>query len=314
MCHATICRTFPTSVHGQAEVDCAVCHDSGLHGTPMSDQRSIEVCRPCHASLTEAWLSEGHGQAGLGCLNCHSIHSPRPGRELALLKQSEDALCHQCHQLNKDLHAGILDPQSIERKSCVICHNPHGSGAGLYLEKVGGEKWDLNKQYKHFVVAQGRCKDCHSPHLVSFGKRMVDEDEWGETGELDAKSEQFVGAKQGLLVKAGVALCNDCHTREGANFAKTGHAKVQNLTLGDEQIACLGCHLPHASDYPFLTKLAGDQLCLACHSGYTPHHFLSFGSVKQGKLKCVECHEPHGIPGNRRLLVESNICSMCHKK
>lgn len=315
LCHRSICDSYTQTVHGQSgAVGCSSCHDNKLHGTPLTDQRSLEVCESCHMDLTELWHSSSHGEAGLGCISCHSIHSPAPGRELVQLKTAEDTLCQECHRLDKDLHAGIIDPQSIERKSCIICHNPHGGEAGLYLSQVGGQKWDLNKKYTHFPVAQGRCKDCHSPHLVSFGKRIDDEDDWDDL-DLDEEEQAIPqGSKQGLLKKGGSALCYECHTKEGAHFEETGHSRVENLATNGEQTPCLGCHLPHASDYSSLTKLSEDQLCVACHSGYTPHHFLSFGSVKQGKLKCVECHEPHGMPGNRRLLVQENICSMCHKK
>lgn len=312
LCHASICSKYRASVHGQAGLGCSSCHDRGLHGKGMTNQRSEEICQGCHEDLFEYWYSSGHSQAGLGCIECHSIHKPYPGRELAQLKQQEDALCQSCHPANKELHSRILDPTTIERKSCVICHNPHGGQAGLLAAKTGGEKWELNKAYNHFPVAQGWCQDCHSAHLVSFGRRLAEDDEQDDP-DVEADAPKVVGSKQGLLKKAGCALCYDCHSVQGEHFENTGHAKVQNIDLNGEQIQCLGCHLPHASDYPALTKLPGDALCVACHSGYTPHHFLSFGSVKQGELDCVDCHEPHGV-GNRRLLVRQNICAMCHNK
>ncbi|MBO8127497.1 MAG: cytochrome c3 family protein [Firmicutes bacterium] len=314
MCHGAICSNYAGSVHGGAGLDCASCHDSGLHGQAMTAERSVEICGSCHQQLTEHWQSSTHSGTGLGCIDCHSIHSPAKGRELMQLMKPEDTLCLECHELDKGIHAGILDPDSIERKSCVICHNPHGGDVGLLTAKLGGEKWDLNKDCTHYPVAQGRCSDCHSPHLVSFGSRMDEEENWELEDWSGDEEAGFTGSKQGLLKVGGSALCYQCHTKQQKHFEETGHAKVQNIALNGEQIPCLGCHLPHASDYDSLTKLPGDELCVACHSGYTPHHFLSFGSVKQGELKCVDCHEPHGMPGNKRLLVEKNICSMCHQK
>lgn len=312
LCHATICSKHPASVHGRAGLACSSCHDRGLHGKGMTGERCEQTCQGCHEELLASWCSSKHGQAGLCCLECHSIHKPFPGRELAQLKKAEDLLCRSCHPFKEELHSGIVDPTSLERKSCVICHDPHGGDIGLLTGRTGGEKWELNKAYNHRPVAEGRCQDCHSPHLVSFGRRSFTADEPDEFSDEDADV-SFSGSKQGLLKKSGNALCNDCHSLQSKNFAQTGHAKVRGIGVSGEQIQCLGCHLPHASEYPALTKLPGDALCVACHSGYTAHHFLSFGSVKQGELECVACHEPHGV-GYRRLLRRENICAMCHKK
>lgn len=305
---------------------CQECHVRGvLHPTAVTPANAAARCGRCHwaaapgtppktafkpsARLDEAaWQQGPHSGARVSCVACHSVHRYAEGADQRLLRLAGDALCRSCH---RDLthRNGLADPQALAKESCVGCHDPHGSETPVLESWSGGGKRDFQKAVVHRPVAEKKCGDCHTAHLVVSGAAVPDDDEEeAEDGEEPPPGSPF----RGLLLRPGRTFCYLCHDRFREKFEASGHAKIHRFRRGEEQSPCQGCHLPHASEYPKLTRYQGNQLCLACHPGYAPHHFLARGGVKQSQLGCVKCHNPHGS-GNRRLLVQNDVCKLCHR-
>lgn len=303
---------------------CQECHTAGLlHPTAVTPANSADRCGRCHWAGSpartkkgaivspstlerEAWQKSKHSQAKLGCTACHTAHRYAEGADQLLLRQAGDALCRGCHPQPRHK---LASPEAIAKEPCVGCHDPHGGEEPLLEGRSGGGKADLRNKVVHRPVAEGKCTACHTAHIVSFGSAPPDEDELDEEpGTAPPGGQPF----KGLLLAPGRTFCYLCHGAFQERFKASGHAKIVRFRRGEEQSPCLGCHLPHASRYRKLTRYDGNQLCLACHPGYAPHHFLARGGVKQSQLQCVKCHNPHGT-GNRRLLVQNDICKLCHQ-
>lgn len=306
---------------------CQECHyRSLLHPTRLDPADSPGKCGRCHWTSStsastkppfaprarlgrEVWTAGDHAKAGVTCLGCHSVHHYAEGGDQRLLRQAGDALCQSCHRQPKH-PSYAATPDAIAKQPCISCHDPHGSRTAFLETQAGGDKGDFKRSVVHQPVAQGRCNDCHSAHIMpTFG--APPEDDEGEEADEPAPPSGSEAYK-GLLLSPPRVFCYLCHGGFREKFEASGHARIVLFKQGEERSPCLGCHLPHASKYARLLRYEGNQLCLSCHPGYAPHHFLARGGVKQSELKCIKCHQPHGS-GNRRLLVQAEVCKLCHK-
>jgi DmsE family decaheme c-type cytochrome len=106
------------------------------------------------------------------------------------------------------------------------------------------------------------------------------------------------------------AVCLTCHDKGGQkHWASSAHD-----TRG---VSCITCHNPHPKGEVPKALLAKPQfeLCTTCHlqkkaalmrSSHMP--------MREGKLTCTSCHNPHGTPYPRQLLQVSvnQNCYSCH--
>jgi DmsE family decaheme c-type cytochrome len=145
--------------------------------------------------------------------------------------------------------------------------------------------------------AQQGCESCHGPggeHVAADGDpskivrfAALDPDEASDT-------------------------CLTCHAR-GAHAAWEGSAHDVR------QVSCVTCHSVHRPLSESAQLRAADQtaLCAQCHrdkvakldrSGHMP--------LREGKMECTSCHNPHGSANNVRLLRAgssiSESCASCH--
>jgi DmsE family decaheme c-type cytochrome len=106
------------------------------------------------------------------------------------------------------------------------------------------------------------------------------------------------------------AVCQTCHSAAGQkHWVGSSH--------DSRGIACVQCHEPHPTGAAPKALLRKPQmeLCTGCHlqkkaqllrSGHMP--------MREGKLQCTSCHNPHGTPNDKMLLqasVQQN-CYSCH--
>jgi DmsE family decaheme c-type cytochrome len=80
--------------------------------------------------------------------------------------------------------------------------------------------------------------------------------------------------------------------------------------------ACTDCHTAHAAKDPVLVKLTQADVCFTCHARERADSFkYSHHPMREGKVVCSDCHNPHGSPGDTKLLKEFTInetCYNCH--
>jgi DmsE family decaheme c-type cytochrome len=106
------------------------------------------------------------------------------------------------------------------------------------------------------------------------------------------------------------AVCLKCHEKNNqANFVSSMHAR--------RNVACTSCHGIHSykSEKAQLKTVQDTETCYTCHPAMrakmnrTSHH-----PVREGKLTCASCHNPHD--GSREHLLKADtvneLCYKCH--
>jgi predicted CXXCH cytochrome family protein len=129
----------------------------------------------------------------------------------------------------------------------------------------------------------------------------------------------------------GNRACADCHANITRAFPDSPHARL-HLELADRagQTGCESCHGP-ASKHIATAGRGGPEkfiinpgkkpeACFQCHQEVQAEfHFPQHHPVIEGKMNCVQCHDPHGLdimkPKGGLALARSNeSCAQCHRE
>jgi DmsE family decaheme c-type cytochrome len=146
-------------------------------------------------------------------------------------------------------------------------------------------------------MAKQGCESCHGP-----GQAHVDDDAKGHI--LKFKSAPAAQASE---------MCLTCHNRGN-------HAGWEGSAHEARNLSCTTCHSVHkpASTARQLVKSTETQLCATCHRAQVAktERAVAHMPVREGKMACTSCHNPHGSISNVKALkagssvVES--CTTCH--
>jgi DmsE family decaheme c-type cytochrome len=188
---------------------------------------------------------------------------------------------------------------------CLTCHsgyNRHPKRNHISLLKA--KEKDLPKGLK----PGNSCELCHGP-----GKTHA------ATG-LKIHIFSFKGMNKGLINDR----CIKCH-KEERNFS--AH-EFQFSPHATGLQGCTDCHSEHYVNEPYMLKERPNSLCLSCHreveSDFSKrsHHPLKDETVmsplttsrQDSKLKCVDCHNPHGSDTKMSKIHKQtkNTCTKCH--
>jgi DmsE family decaheme c-type cytochrome len=127
----------------------------------------------------------------------------------------------------------------------------------------------------------------------------------------------------------GMDTCGTCHEKEVKDFKLTAHARIQIPGEGErvEGQGCEACHGPgslHVDAGGGRSKFVVNpgqkpEACFQCHLDKSaefslPHHH----PVKEGKMNCTACHDPHGADINKPkglwLARVNETCAQCHRE
>ncbi len=284
-------RVLQGSVHGQAGLLCAMCHQ-GMD-FPHPDERPSPDCGLCHSREAEQHNRSLHGQAAArgdplapSCVECHGDHDIRshtdplsPTRVMNI-----PFLCGECH------HEGT----SVSRTRNI----PQDSILENYTESIHAE--GLLRQG---LTVTAVCTSCHTSHQI--------------LPHTDPQSS---------IHRDNVAgTCMQCHAQ-----IEQVHRQVIEGRLWEEaphQIpACVDCHAPHEIRRVFYESGAANENCLQCHrdptlrgvaqgdtvSLYVDEH--AFASMMHGNTPCSQCHSDVNTALARPCAaIESPVdCGSCH--
>lgn len=173
----------------------------------------------------------------------------------------------------------------IGQKECLACHKqvkdsyfngPHGK---LFTPEKGQE-----------LQAKG-CEACHGPgeaHTVAVDRE-----------EKDLKIEAFKASAPGAN-----RMCLACHEKGKVSFWQGNGHDMSGL-------GCGSCHKMHAGE-----PVPGMDICLKCHKERRAQlQRTSHMPLREGKMTCMNCHNPHGGPGPSSLKAASvnENCYGCHQ-
>jgi DmsE family decaheme c-type cytochrome len=165
------------------------------------------------------------------------------------------------------------EPQYVSDTDCASCH-----------EDICESFHDTS----HGVYLSGSaysCQSCHGP-----GAKHA------ESGE----SADIINPASVDLIE-GETTCTACH--DGHRFESWSMSAHRS-----NGVSCTDCHTAHAAHGT--PRASVTETCLSCHNevraaGYMPSHH----PVAEGKMTCVDCHDPHG--GDGEFAQDGNVREMC---
>jgi DmsE family decaheme c-type cytochrome len=174
-------------------------------------------------------------------------------------------------------------------ETCAVCHDTHASG-------LASAKHGQVNDPRSPAAALG-CESCHGP-----GQAHVDDEAKGNIKRFSALSATEVSQ-----------TCLTCHNR-GA------HAAWDGSTHEARNLSCTTCHSVHnpKSMQHHLAKASETQVCATCHrlQVVKTERAVAHMPVREGKMSCSSCHNPHGSIANvKALKVGSSVnesCTACH--
>jgi DmsE family decaheme c-type cytochrome len=176
----------------------------------------------------------------------------------------------------------------VGSKTCLGCHS---SLADVFSHTLMGR-----------LLKQGRlqCETCHGPgseHARLGGGRGV-----GGILSFEADDPRSAEEKN--------AVCLGCHERGDRTYWNGSTHQMRGL-------ACTNCHtIMKAVSRKFQLKTAWQpDTCFQCHKDRKAQLFRSSHMpIREGKVVCSDCHNPHGSTTEALLKKDSinDVCYACH--
>ena len=266
-----------------------------------------ETCSPCHeeaaASISASAHREVSGHPALReCATCHRgarahAESARWRDPVAPFREDRVSLaaaCGLCHA--KRPTTCEETPDRWRERRCLDCHRLHEADEGPSAHP--GYSGDASCRPCHFPFFDGArghilhptdspdpphggCEACHGPSQAHAATPAVE-----KTG----------------TPAAGGAACIPCHESDPhlEGWRSSAH--------GRRRVSCLDCHVDAPRAPAPLSR------CETCHSGVATEFFLpSRHLLREGRMTCLECHEPHGGATQlRNEEVRTGTCVACH--
>lgn len=189
-----------------------------------------------------------------------------------------------------------------------VCKNCHVAQFESYQASKHGQKGNLGGP-----ANAGGCSSCHgdgAAHVKAGGGK-------GVGGIINPGPRS-----KALSADAKSKICLSCHESERQlTFWDSGKHKKNDVT-------CTNCHNPHSespshlrqdnpsiSPYVTTSRQLQHETCVTCHKDIRAqimkptHH-----PIIEGKIKCSDCHNPHGALSDKMINSESinGLCTTCH--
>ena len=174
-----------------------------------------------------------------------------------------------------------------------------------------------------YVKEKDACLACHADSIEAYKKTVHGRTfQHGAKGPLQARDCQACHGPRSEHVAAPDAslkfstaqystVCLQCH-QDG------GRMHWQNSQHKTGEVGCVSCHtlMQNKSKKGLLAKADESAVCYSCHADIRgqmskqSHH-----PVKEGKMACSSCHNPHGSVGKSMLkgATVNETCFNCHQ-
>ena len=325
-CHGEYAKMFANNVHrGNG---CEGCHgpasrhletqgrEPGLIFSFLKGDPAVrsEACLRCHesnnCSAGSRWRTSKHANCRVTCVDCHRAHYNVPLGTPPTNAPGDASI----YRLPSSAPLPPVVPTSMQ----VAADNAQPSGQGYVppkknLPSLRGTSNNLG------AVAPGVCYKCHSdmqqyqqiagPHQICGANGFnctTCHDPHGQIKEYSRKD-----------------LCLSCH-----NGAPT--MAWQSSIHQHYGVACTDCHNPHPQTcVPQMVNISHTNVvrpkrqmmsvqepdvCYKCHQKiYGLNALPSHHPIKEGKMVCSDCHDPHGQEtGNLKEATINLLCYKCH--
>jgi len=174
---------------------------------------------------------------------------------------------------------------------CTRCHN---EGEEYPVLMIG--------RNKHGTVADDRTPTCTSCHGDSDSHLIKRE------GEKRPKTDRVFSKNSTTPIEVRNQACLTCHQ---------GGRRIhwQGSTHASRELTCTTCHQIHTDNDKVRDKLTQPEVCFTCHKEQRVQISRpSRHPIKEGKVACSDCHNPHGSAGPTLMVRDSvnETCYTCH--
>lgn len=167
-----------------------------------------------------------------------------------------------------------------------------------------------------------QCLECHEDYMEAYAKTdhgraltSCDSCHGPSSKHLEKpRSKEFqpisYGEEGGLAAHDKAAICAQCH--------ESGeHTYWQGSAHEASDVSCESCHyvMERRSDTGLAISENSTELCESCHLEERAKMLKSSHKpLREGKMACVDCHNPHGSPGRHMLadIGTNEVCFGCH--
>ena len=178
--------------------------------------------------------------------------------------------------------------------TCLTCHDSERVMA-VFQTKHG----QPNDARSPFGKGQLQCEACHGPGGKHTGKI--------KKGDTRPPMIRF-GRDSVAPVAVQNGVCLACHEKSlSAEWHAGPHAS--------NDVTCASCHDLHTAKDPVLSARTQDEVCFTCHVTKRAEFLRPYAHpLKQGKIACSDCHQPHGTSAASQLVKSSvnQTCYQCH--
>jgi DmsE family decaheme c-type cytochrome len=182
-----------------------------------------------------------------------------------------------------------VDATYVGQKVCMTCHANYAEEfSKTLMGRIG------KTQPGKFA-----CENCHGPgsaHVKAGGGR-------GVGGIISFRSDDL-----SRTVEENNGICLTCHEKGDRTYWKGSAHEVRN-------VACTSCHTIMKVVSPkFALKTVNEaDTCFQCHKDKRAQMARSSHMpLREGKMTCSNCHQPHGT-ATEGLLREASINDNCYK-
>jgi predicted CXXCH cytochrome family protein len=190
--------------------------------------------------------------------------------------------CATCHSeiVSRTSHA-------YHAQQGVECEDCHGNGS-LHVEGGGDVTKILSYRQRSARDANGACLSCH------------------------AQDEEVRNWMAGKHNSDGVR-CIDCHQTHSKTLQAANESRMSFDTAA--RAAFTAVSVSPETEVIVRSPSATNDACLKCHQSEgaqlsMPYHH----PLREGKMSCVDCHDPHGGAGGNNLRTSNvnQLCLSCH--
>lgn len=189
--------------------------------------------------------------------------------------------------------AGSVKKDVTSYSDPISCKECHEDEYASYKNNLHGMQGDPRTP-----AAKQSCDTCHGPseiHVKAEGKKLGDIITFGPRSKTPANKQN--------------ATCLQCHSTMRKIHLWVGSS---HETRG---LSCTNCHSNHSGNPKNLAKPTQTEVCIQCHQQVkmeiqkSSHH-----PVREGKMQCTDCHNPHGTVADKLIAAETinQKCYECH--
>lgn len=219
------------------------------------------------------------------------------------LKKSKPVIANDEYQ---KLLLGNLSADYVGNENCLKGCHTHDKLALDFKSSTMGDQ--LAKSSSGMMIVD--CESCHGPASVAVDA-MAGLDAVKDNEQIrKIHKENFLRFDE-LPGAANSLICLKCHTTNATFNIHNWNASAHALS----EVTCKDCHPVHGGTNLITDPRAIVALCLKCHVEVSAEFSLpSHHPVKENKLFCTDCHDPHGNanPKMLRKMTVKETCGRCH--